>query len=309
MKKNVKNKILAFSMASAMIVPNVAVVFAEAPKAGLATVAKEASETKTIYVSYLEGAEWKASEQVEVPVDATAINTSLLKNVPAGYETCETGDLPLNGSDCININIRKKTTKKIYVSYIDEKTNMSFENGIETIEVPVDATTFSTSLLKNVPEGYELCETGDVYFGDNDTLNVKVRKKAEEKKTINVTYYYVDEKGENISCGTDSIKLDASATTFSNTKLANVPEGYEICRIGDEWVGDTANGGFVNIEVRKKAAEKKIIYVSYIDEETKMPFANGIEQVEVAADATTFNTSALKNVPEGYELCEIDNMK
>lgn len=42
MKKNVKNKILAFSMASAMIVPNVAVVFAEAPKAGLATVAKEA---------------------------------------------------------------------------------------------------------------------------------------------------------------------------------------------------------------------------------------------------------------------------
>lgn len=233
MKKNVKNKILAFSMASAMIVPNVAVVFAEAPKAGLATVAKEASETKTIYVSYLEGAEWKASEQVEVPVDATAINTSLLKNVPAGYETCETGDLPLNGSDCININIRKKTTKKIYVSYIDEKTNMSFENGIETIEVPVDA------------------------------------------------------------------------TTFSNTKLTNVPEGYEICRIGDEWVGDTANGGFVNIEVRKKAAEKKIIYVSYIDEETKMPFANGIEQVEVAADATTFNTSALKNVPEGYELCEI----
>lgn len=112
MKKNVKNKILAFSMASAMIVPNVAVVFAEAPKAGLATVAKEASETKTIFVSYLEGAEWKASEQVEVPVDATAINTSLLKNVPAGYETCETGDLPLNGSDCININIRKKLQKQ-----------------------------------------------------------------------------------------------------------------------------------------------------------------------------------------------------
>ena len=301
MKKNVKNKILAFSMASAMIVPNVAVVFAEAPKAGLATVAKEASETKTIYVSYLEGAEWKASEQVEVPVDATAINTSLLKNVPAGYETCETGDLPLNGSDRININIRKKTTKKIYVSYIDEKTNMSFENGIETIEVPVDATTFSTSLLKNVPEGYELCETGDVYFGDNDTLNVKVRKKAEEKKTINVTYYYVDEKGENISCGTDSIKLDASATTFNTSVLKNVPEGYELCETGDHYFGEN---DAVNIKVRKKAAEKKIIYVSYIDEETKMPFANGIEQVEVAADATTFNTSALKNVPEGYELCE-----
>ena len=305
MKKNVKNKILAFSMASAMIVPNVAVVFAEAPKAGLATVAKEASKTKIIYVSYIDE-ETKMPfangiEQVEVPADATSINTSLLKNVPAGYETCETGDLPLNGSDCININIRKKTTKKIFVSYIDEETKMPFANGIEQVEVATDATTFSTSLLKNVPEGYELCETGDVYFGDNDTLNVKVRKKAEEKKTINVTYYYVDEKGENISCGTDSIKLDASATTFNTSALKNVPEGYELCETGDHYFGEN---DAANIEVRKKAAEKKIIYVSYIDEETKMPFANGIEQVEVAADATTFNTSALKNVPEGYELCE-----
>ena len=300
MKKNVKNKILAFSMASAMIVPNVAVVFAEAPKAGLATVAKEASETKIIFVSYLEGAEWKASEQVKVPVDATSINTSLLKNVPAGYETCETGDLPLNGSDCININIRKKTTKKIFVSYIDEKTNMSFENGIETIEVPVDATTFSTSLLKNVPEGYELCETGDVYFGDNDTLNVKVRKKAAEKKIIYVSY--IDEETKMpFANGIEQVEVAADATTFNTSALKNVPEGYELCETGDHYFGEN---DAANIEVRKKAAEKKIIYVSYIDEETKMPFANGIEQVEVAADATTFNTSALKNVPEGYELCE-----
>ena len=298
MKKNVKNKILAFSMASAMIVPNVAVVFAEAPKAGLATVAKEASETKIIFVSYLEGAEWKASEQVKVPVDATSINTSLLKNVPAGYETCETGDLPLNGSDCININIRKKTTKKIFVSYIDEKTNMSFENGIETIEVPVDATTFSTSLLKNVPEGYKLCETGDVYFGDNDTLNVKVRKKAEEKKTINVTYYYVDEKGENISCGTDSIKLDASATTFNTSALKNVPEGYELCETGDRYFGENDT---INIEVRKKAAQTRTVYVHYIDAETKIPFENAIEKIEIPADEIHVNTKDLKEIPAGYE--------
>ena len=305
MKKNVKNKILAFSMASAMIVPNVAVVFAEAPKASLASVAKEASKTKIIYVSYIDE-ETKMPfangiEQVEVPADATSINTSLLKNVPAGYETSQQGDLPLNESEYINVDVRKKTTKTIYVSYIDEETKMPFANGIEQVEVATDATTFSTSLLKNVPEGYELCETGDVYFGDNDTPNVEVRKKAVEKKTINVTYYYVDEKGENISCGTDSIKLDASATTFNTSALKNVPEGYELCETGDHYFGEN---DAANIEVRKKAAEKKIIYVSYIDEETKMPFANGIEQVEVAADATTFNTSALKNVPEGYELCE-----
>ena len=297
MKKNVKNKILAFSMASAMIVPNVAVVFAEAPKAGLATVAKEASETKIIFVSYLEGAEWKASEQVKVPVDATSINTSLLKNVPAGYETCETGDLPLNGSDCININIRKKTTKKIFVSYIDEKTNMSFENGIETIEVPVDATTFSTSLLKNVPEGYELCETGDVYFGDNDTLNVKVRKKAAEKKIIYVSY--IDEETKMpFANGIEQVEVAADATTFNTSALKNVPEGYELCETGDRYFGENDT---INIEVRKKAAQTRTVYVHYIDAETKIPFENAIEKIEIPADEIHVNTNDLKEIPAGYE--------
>lgn len=307
MKKNVKNKILAFSMASAMIVPNVAVVFAEAPKAGLATVAKEASETKTIYVSYLEGAEWKASEQVEVPVDATAINTSLLKNVPAGYETCETGDLPLNGSDSININIRKKTTKTIYVSYIDEETSLPFANGIEQVEVAADATTFNTSALKNVPEGYVLCETGDVYFGDNDTPNVKVRKKAEEKKTINVTYFYVGENGENIPCGTDSVTLDASATTFNNTTLTNVPEGYEICRIGDESVGNIANGEFIYIEVREKAAQTRKVRVHYVSESGEM-IEDNIEELTIPADQTVVKTADLKKIPAGYEVCAVGDI-
>lgn len=296
-----------FLIASAMIVPNVAVVFAEAPKAGLATVAKEASETKTIYVSYLEGAEWKASEQVEVPVDATAINTSLLKNVPAGYETCETGDLQLNGSDCININIRKKTTKTIYVSYIDEETSLPFANGIEQVEVAADATTFNTSALKNVPEGYVLCETGDQYFGESDTINIKVRKKAEEKKTINVTYFYVGENGENIPCGTDSVTLDASATTFNNTTLTNVPEGYGICRTGDVYVGNIADGEFVYIEVREKAAQTRNVRVHYVSESGEM-IEDNIEELTIPADQTTVKTTDLKKIPAGYEVCAVGDI-
>lgn len=268
---------------------------------------KRSCETKPIYVSYLEGAEWKASEQVEVPVDATAINTSLLKNVPAGYETCETGDLPLNGSDCININIRKKTTKTIYVSYIDEETSLPFANGIEQVEVAADATTFNTSALKNVPEGYVLCETGDVYFGDNDTPNVKVRKKAEEKKTINVTYFYVGENGENIPCGTDSVTLDASATTFNNTTLTNVPEGYEICRIGDESVGNIANGEFIYIEVREKAAQTRKVRVHYVSESGEM-IEDNIEELTIPADQTVVKTADLKKIPAGYEVCAVGDI-
>ena len=317
--KSVKNKILAFSMASAMIVPNFTVVFAEAPKAGLVSVAKEVSvEGKNYLRVNVADKDGKTLEVVNVPLELTTdkdFESVSYDVTPILKENGWKLDSKIYSSNTIKVNVSKdgnastevyviKDTRNVYVHYVSESGEM-IEDNIEELTIPADQNVVKTSDLKKIPAGYELCETGDLNFNGHDDLNVKVRKKAEEKKTINVTYYYVDEKGENISCGTDSVTLDASATTFKNTTLTNVPEGYEICRIGDEWVGDTADGGFVNIEVRKKAAEKKIIYVSYIDEETKMPFANGIEQVEVAADATTFNTSALKNVPEGYELCEI----
>ena len=316
--KSVKNKILAFSMASAMIVPNVAVVFAEAPKAGLVSVAKEVSvEGKNYLRVNVADKDGKTLEVVNVPLELTTdkdFESVSYDVTPILKENGWKLDSKIYSSNTIKVNVSKdgnastevyviKDTRNVYVHYVSESGEM-IEDNIEELTIPADQNVVKTSDLKKIPAGYELCETGDLNFNGHDDLNVKVRKKVTEKKTINVTYYYVDEKGENISCGTDSVTLDASATTFKNTTLTNVPEGYEICRIGDEWVGDTADGGFVNIEVRKKAAEKKIIYVSYIDEETKMPFANGIEQVEVAADATTFNTSALKNVPEGYELCE-----
>lgn len=176
-------------MASAMIVPNVAVVFAEAPKAGSAKTAEKASETKTVHVTYY---------------------------------------------------------------YTDDK-GVEQNAGMTSITVDASTTVVGTELLKNgVPEGYEICRTGDEYIGEStgdSYLMIEVR--PVEKKTINVTYYYTDAEGKKVPCGTDSVKLDASATTFSNTTLTNVPEGYEICRTGDEWIGDTADGGFVNIEVRK----------------------------------------------------------
>ena len=262
MKKNVKNKILAFSMASAMIVPNVAVVFAEAPKAGSAKTAEKASETKTVHVTYYytddKGVEQNAGmTSITVDASTTVVGTELLKNgVPEGYEICRTGDEYIGestGDSYLMIEVRPVEKKTINVTYyyVDEK-GENHSCGTDSVKIDASATTFNTSVLKNVPEGYEICRTGDEYVGKlMDSANIEVRKKAVEKKTINVTYYYVDEKGENHPCGTDSVKLDASATTFNNTTLTNVPEGYEICRTGDEWVGDTADGGFVNIEVRK----------------------------------------------------------
>ena len=315
MKKNVKNKILAFSMASAMIVPNVAVVFAEAPKAGSAKTAEKASETKTVHVTYYytddKGIEQNAGmTSITVDASTTVVGTELLKNgVPEGYEICRTGDEYIGestGDSYLMIEVRPVEKKTINVTYYyTDAEGKKVPCGTDSVKLDASATTFSNTTLTNVPEGYEICRTGDEWIGnveDGGFYEIEVRQKAVEKKTINVTYYYVDEKGENHSCGTDSVKIDASATTFNTSVLKNVPEGYEICRTGDEYVGKLMDSA--NIEVRKKAVEKKTINVTYyyVDEKGEN-HPCGTDSVKLDASATTFNNTTLTNVPEGYEIC------
>ena len=191
--------------------------------------------------------------------------------------------------------VQKKVAKKtVHVSYILES-GEPLANAIETIELEAGATTFSTSLLKKVPAGYELCETGDVYIGTNDTVNVKVR---EAKKPVYVSY--ILESGEPLPNAIEKIEVAASATTFSTSLLKKVPAGYELCETGDVYIGTNDT---VNVKVREIKKPAKVVYVSYILENGE-PLANAIEKIELENGATTFNTSVLKEVPAGYELCE-----
>ena len=206
--------------------------------------------TKPVYVSYiLESGEPLADaiEQIELENGATTFSTSLLKKVPAGYELCETGDVYIGTNDTVNVKVReiKKPAKVVYVSYILES-GEPLADAIEQIELENGATTFSTSLLKKVPAGYELCETGDVYIGTNDTVNVKVREIKKPAKVVYVSY--ILESGEPLADAIEQIELENGATTFSTSLLKKVPAGYELCETGDVYIGTNDT---VNVKVRE----------------------------------------------------------
>ena len=258
--------------------------------------------TKLVYVSYiLESGNTlpNAIETIELEADANTFSTSLLKKVPAGYELCETGDVYIGTNDTVNVKVRevKKPAKVVYVSYILES-GKPLANAIEQIELENGATTFSTSLLKKVPAGYELCETGDVYIGTNDTVNVKVREVKKPAKVVYVSY--ILESGKPLANAIEQIELENGATTFSTSLLKKVPAGYELCETGDVYIGTNDT---VNVKVREIKKPAKVVYVSYILESGE-PLADAIEQIELENGATTFSTSLLKKVPAGYELCE-----
>ena len=258
--------------------------------------------SKLVYVSYIleSGAPLDAEiEKIELEADATTFSTSLLKKVPAGYELCETGDVYIGTNDTVNVKVReiKKPAKVVYVSYILES-GAPLANAIEKIELENGATTFNTSVLKEVPTGYELCETGDVYIGTNDTVNVKVREIKKPAKVVYVSY--ILESGAPLANAIEKIELENGATTFNTSVLKEVPTGYELCETGDVYIGTNDT---VNVKVREIKKPAKVVYVSYILE-SGAPLANAIEKIELENGATTFNTSVLKEVPTGYELCE-----
>ena len=230
MKKNVKNKILAFSMAVAVIASNVTVSFAEAPKAVLATVAKEVSkDTRTVRVHYVSESGEMIEDNIEeltIPADEILVNTNDLKEIPAGYEVCAKGDISFYGVDDVNVEVRKVAaqTRTVYVHYIDAETKIPFENAIEKIEIPADEIHVNTNDLKEIPVGYETVVTGDLDFYDTDDVNVELRK-IEKVTTLHVNFETVD--GTLVGEKTfEKTSTDEEDVVFALGDDIVLPEGY-----------------------------------------------------------------------------------
>ena len=248
--------------------------------------------TKPVYVSYiLESGEplANATEQIEMENGATTFSTSLLKKVPAGYELCETGDVYIGENDTVNVKVReiKKPAKVVYVSYILES-GEPLANAIEQIELENGATTFSTSLLKKVPAGYELCETGDVYIGTNDTVNVKVREvKKPEASLTKIKMIFT--------------KADGATSVFATGELTAASEWYvlpDAAGVINLTASEKLTGWTLFQNGAKYAAGEKVTFESLKELAGKNVDKDGVAYLNFYADLKT--DVELKNITIKY---------
>ena len=183
-------------------------------------------------------------------------------------------------------------TKTVGVNYWDTENNAQVGEG--KVSVAVDANNVNTSALTDVPEGYELVSTGDVAINDG-WIFVEVRPVAQSvTKEIGVNYWDVE---NNAQAGEGKVTVTADANNVNTSALTDVPEGYELVSTGDVAIND----GWIFVEVRPVAQSvTKEIGVNYWDVENNAQAGEG--KVTVTADANNVNTSALTDVPEGYEL-------
>ena len=287
-KTNFKTRLLALLTAAFMIVMCV-------PFAAFAAV-------ETIHVTFTD-----ENGQVVKNVDITASSNEKAPELPDGYywqtNLSSDGVSDLNSNDPINFQDLAKAnceyagfaktanpapaTKPVYVSYILES-GATLDAEIEKIELEADATTFSTSLLKKVPAGYELCETGDVYIGTNDTVNVKVREvKKPEASLTKIKMIFT--------------KADGATSVFATGELTAASEWYvlpDAAGVINLTASEKLTGWTLFQNGAKYAAGEKVTFESLKELAGKNVDKDGVAYLNFYADLKT--DVELKNITIKY---------
>lgn len=111
-----------------------------------------------------------------------------------------------------------------------------------------------------------------------------------------VTVKFVDRDGKEVdSIIVENVKL---TETKMNSNDVKAPEGYVIAIVGDQPIDWKKETPTVIFTVDKKDTKK--VQVQYYNREGDGEV--GTETIEVEKDAANFNTSLLKEIPEGYKL-------
>ena len=245
-------------------------------------VKKAVPTTKTIKINYYSEAEKKQIAEVEmtVGINDTYINTSKL-TAPKGYKIDETGDLQIrDGYVYVAVSkVEVPTTKTIKINYYSE----AEEKQIAEVEMTVapDATCVNTSKL-TAPTGYELVEVGDLPIRDG-YVYAAVRKVP----TTTIKISYVDEATDK-EVGTEDLVVNQGTTVVNFNVLKSVPAGYELCEVGDFYVGN----GSAKVMVRKTKSNNGSSSSSSSSSSNKTTTASSkAEQKVVKAAAAPANTT------------------
>ena len=259
-------------------------------------VVREKEYTKDVVVNYVdEAGNPVLTTSIKLLKDETYFNTSILKDVPYGWEIANAGDVPVGDNNVATVVVREKEyTKDVVVNYVDEAGNPVLTTSIKLLK---DETYFNTSILKDVPYGWILANVGDISLNEDGTATVVVRQK---QYTRDVVINYVDEEGSNIL--TSGIKLDENATYFNTSILTDVPYGWEIANVGDVPVDFETNSA--TVVVREKVYQRDVV-INYVDEKGNNILTSGIKLDE---NATYFNTSILTDVPYGWEIAVVGDI-
>ncbi len=228
-----------------------------------------------------------------VDADGNGIANYSELTLPEGYELKETGDFFVDTEKIYEITLNKEIEGTIInVVYVDENGN-NLGGGDYFVDKDDDGIANYSEL--DLPEGYELKETGDFFVVPGKSYTIELAK-IQEGKMINVVF--VDEDGNNLGGG-DYI-VDEDGDGIANYSELDLPVGYELIVTGDFFVED---GGKYTITLKMR---ETILTVTFEDTEGNVV---GKETLEAGVPGSPEDTHHFVlgedfQLPEGYQLAD-----
>lgn len=226
-------------------------------------------------------------------------NISILSQyVPEGYTLAEAGDFYVAPDGFYQAKVVKAESSIIHVTF---KSTGGKALGGGDYFVDEDGDGIANYSELQLPEGYNLTETGD-FFVDPDQ-NYEITLKKEVEGTI-IHVVYVDEEGNNLGGGDYFVDLDDDG--IANYSELALPEGYELIQTGDFFVD--ANNPYTitlhKVQTHEVEQDTASLVVKYVKEGTNEVVGEDEAYTAdgVKGEVHTF-TVDLK-APKGYELVD-----
>ena len=174
---------------------------------------------------------------------------------------------PKAGNVKVVATFKKNVTKKtatLYVAYVDENAHQVGTTQQKITKEGNDGENYTFNITNlNVPDGYELVTATwekSVAYGDEEFVNVTVKKKEAKKADAVLRVHYVDENGTPLDGSQYIVSLTKNGTvgekaTFAATSFT-APEGYELVG-GDITDVEVAYGKDKDVNVKVKAIKEE----------------------------------------------------
>ena len=175
---------------------------------------------------------------------------------------------PKAGNVKVVATFKKNVTKKtatLYVAYVDENAHQVGTTQQKITKEGNDGENYTFNITNlNVPDGYELVTATwekSVAYGDEEFVNVTVKKKEAKKADAVLRVHYVDENGTPLDGSQYIVSLTKNGTvgekaTFAATSFT-APEGYEL--VGDVTDVEVAYGKDKDVNVKVKDIKEVFI--------------------------------------------------
>ena len=187
-------------------------------------------------------------------------NLSVLNEyVPEGYKLAEAGDFFVDANKDYEITLKKEVEGTIInVTFVDEEGN-NLGGGDYFVDLDDDGIANYSEL--QLPEGYELIQTGDFFVDANNPYTItlhKVQTHEVEQDTATLVVKYVKEGtnevvGEDEAYTADGVKGEVHTFTVD----LKAPKGYELVEDEDSLSLDVEYGQNAEVFVKVKAVEDK----------------------------------------------------